>query len=241
MLEAEDIDVLVASDGAQALEMALHHRPNALLLDIHMPVMDGLEALARLKSHPELSAIPVMMLTSDSQAANVREALATGARDFVVKPFEPAELRSRVRRLLGLEVGAPLRRAVPPATHGRAGSSISRRVLLVARPAVLAVARSMLRGRHHVTATGSGAEALALRDDTAFDAAVIEMTLPDMPGTDVVLSLLRRPALAEMRTIALARTAGDAWDDRVFFTTVLSLPLIQSDLLAAIEGAGAPV
>src|SRR5689334_8046498 len=84
--------------------------PDAVLLDINLPVMDGLETLRHMAAEPTLRQIPVMMISSSGYAENVRAALASGARDFIVKPFTVDTLRERVRRLLSgpkAEPGAP--------------------------------------------------------------------------------------------------------------------------------------
>src|SRR5581483_12272281 len=102
--------------------------PDAALLDILMPLMDGLEVLHRMAAEPALARIPVMMLTSSSLAENVQEALRNGARDFVVKPFDPDELWARVQRLL-----ASHHDAAPESVKGQDASDtrLVRRIVVV--------------------------------------------------------------------------------------------------------------
>src|SRR5204862_4118315 len=85
VLSKDGIEVLTALNGAEALELIFEQSPDAVVLDLAMPLLGGLEALQRLAADPVLSRIPAMMLTSDSQAASVRAALAAGARDHLVK------------------------------------------------------------------------------------------------------------------------------------------------------------
>ena len=85
-------EVLEAKDGAQGLAMASSLQPDAILCDINMPVMDGFEFIARLRQNPDLSTIPVIMITSLSNRDAMRKAMGTGADDYLTKPFTSAEL-----------------------------------------------------------------------------------------------------------------------------------------------------
>lgn len=89
-----------ASDGRQALEMAKQILPNAIVLDVNMPHMDGFEVLAALRAEPRTAGIPVVMLTSVQQEADVVRGFGLGADDYVVKPFNPMELLARLKRLV---------------------------------------------------------------------------------------------------------------------------------------------
>jgi CheY-like chemotaxis protein len=89
-----------ASDGRQAIEMVRNVNPALVLLDVNMPFLDGFEVLSALRQHPATKAIPVVMLTSVQQEADVVRAFALGADDYVVKPFNPMELLARIKRLL---------------------------------------------------------------------------------------------------------------------------------------------
>lgn len=91
-------EVIEAADGAQAVAMFKQERPDAVLMDITMPVMDGLQALkAILEVDP---AARVAMVTAMGQQAIVMEAIKAGARDFVVKPFDPERVQAALRKLV---------------------------------------------------------------------------------------------------------------------------------------------
>jgi CheY-like chemotaxis protein len=92
--------VSVAADGREALERVAETRPDAILLDAMMPIMDGYEVLRRLRADQATAAIPIIMLTARKQEGDIVSALELGANDFVVKPFIPEELMSRLARLL---------------------------------------------------------------------------------------------------------------------------------------------
>jgi DNA-binding response OmpR family regulator len=99
-LEAEGFDVLVANDGANGLEIAERHGPDALVVDIRMPDIDGLEVCRRLRALPTTAAMPIMMLTAAAGEADRVNGLETGADDYLTKPFSPRELAARVKALI---------------------------------------------------------------------------------------------------------------------------------------------
>lgn len=92
--------VSLAADGREALERVAEARPDAILLDAMMPMMDGYEVLRRLRADPATASIPIIMLTARKQEGDIVSALELGADDFVVKPFIPEELMSRLARVI---------------------------------------------------------------------------------------------------------------------------------------------
>lgn len=99
-LSARGYQVQTAQNGQDALDLARAERPDAIVLDAMMPVLDGFAALQQLKADPALSAIPVIMLTALKGESDVVAALDAGAADYLVKPFMAEELLSRLGRLL---------------------------------------------------------------------------------------------------------------------------------------------
>ncbi|RYF88703.1 MAG: response regulator [Caulobacteraceae bacterium] len=104
-LSADGYQVLTAEDGAQALAAITEQKPDLVVLDALMPVMDGFELLRRVKAG-RLSDAPVIMLTALRRDQDIVGALKLGAADYLVKPFIPDELSQRVRRLLQSGDGA---------------------------------------------------------------------------------------------------------------------------------------
>ncbi len=100
LLEPEGFTVIEAENGAQGLEMAYRYRPALILLDIRMPVLDGYQTLAALRSKIEFSNIAVIMLTAESEEENELKALEMGADDFIRKPFRPQKLMARIKAVL---------------------------------------------------------------------------------------------------------------------------------------------
>ena len=99
-LEKEGLDVLRFDNGQEAYEEALREAPILVILDVKMPGLDGFEVLERLRRDHRFSSVPVIMLTSMGQEADVVRAFRMGADDYILKPFSPIELSARVRRLL---------------------------------------------------------------------------------------------------------------------------------------------
>ena len=97
-----DCEVLEAQNGVEGLAMAAKVNPDIILLDITMPVMDGVEMLTKLKSDPALKAIPVIMLTAEAGRENVMKIAKIGVRDYIVKPFKEDVLCDKVSRVIDL-------------------------------------------------------------------------------------------------------------------------------------------
>jgi DNA-binding response OmpR family regulator len=99
-LESAGFDVATAADGQAALDMALADPPDLVVLDLMMPRLTGLEVCAALRGTPATAQLPIIMLTAKAQDADITRGLATGADDYMVKPFSPRELLSRIQAVL---------------------------------------------------------------------------------------------------------------------------------------------
>ena len=97
-----DCDVIEAQNGVEGLAMAAKESPDIILLDITMPVMDGVEMITKLKSDPALKSIPVLMLTAEAGRENVMKIAKIGVRDYIVKPFKEEVLIDKVSRVIDL-------------------------------------------------------------------------------------------------------------------------------------------
>lgn len=95
-LEDMGYDVIEARDGATGLQLARDHSPDIILLDVMMPVMDGIQALAKLKSNATTRSIPVIMVSAKGQEDDVTKALQAGASSYVIKPWDLDDLESKV-------------------------------------------------------------------------------------------------------------------------------------------------
>jgi CheY-like chemotaxis protein len=93
-------EVVEACTGAEALTLATEHGPAAVIMDLSMPVMDGLEATRRLKQHPGTADVPVLIVTAHASPAHRRAAEEAGCAAFVRKPVDPYQLIAELRRVL---------------------------------------------------------------------------------------------------------------------------------------------
>jgi two-component system cell cycle response regulator DivK len=100
LLERAGFVVDTAADGQQALERARAQRPDLVLMDMRMPVMDGLEATRRLKADPALCTIPVVALSAHAMSQEKAQALAAGCVSHIEKPIDAAVFVDQVRALL---------------------------------------------------------------------------------------------------------------------------------------------
>jgi two-component system cell cycle response regulator DivK len=99
-LLASDYELVEAGNGEAALAAIAAARPDLVLMDIQLPVMDGYEATRRIKADPALRSIPVIAITSYAMGEDERRARAAGCDDFVPKPYSPRDLLAKVRRCL---------------------------------------------------------------------------------------------------------------------------------------------
>lgn len=99
-LDELDGEILMARDGAEALESIARAVPDIVLLDIMMPRMSGYQVCERIKSNPATRDIPVVMVTALNEVGDVERALDAGADDFLTKPVNKLELITRVKSLL---------------------------------------------------------------------------------------------------------------------------------------------
>lgn len=93
------LDVVACADGAVALALAARDAPDLILLDVMMPVMDGVETLGRLKTAPGTAHIPVVFLTARVQPRDLERYCAEGALAVIAKPFDPMTLAQQLRQL----------------------------------------------------------------------------------------------------------------------------------------------
>lgn len=93
-------EVLLADNGIEAIEKAPLEQPDLIILDVRMPKMTGYEACRQLKKNPATSAIPIVFLSAKGQENEIKQGLASGALEYIVKPFAPDELVNQVKDIL---------------------------------------------------------------------------------------------------------------------------------------------
>jgi CheY-like chemotaxis protein len=96
-------EVITAGSGAEGIAKAAVAQPDAILLDVMMPEMDGIATFERLQANPSTQALPVIMLTAKVQSGDQRRYTELGIKAAIAKPFEPLQLASEMARILGWE------------------------------------------------------------------------------------------------------------------------------------------
>jgi CheY-like chemotaxis protein len=89
-----------ACDGMEALDRAHEHRPDLIILDLHMPKLDGFGVIRQLRSEEDFAATPILALTASAMMGDKERAMSAGFTGYVTKPIRLADLRSEVERLL---------------------------------------------------------------------------------------------------------------------------------------------
>jgi CheY-like chemotaxis protein len=110
ILQHHRYEVTEAADGEEALRVVGDHRPDLILMDAMLPVLDGWAATARLKGSPDTASIPVVMITARAMDLDRERSFESGADSYIAKPCDPAQIVEEVRRLIG-----------PPTASGPSG------------------------------------------------------------------------------------------------------------------------
>ncbi len=102
-LAPQGCDIVEATNGKEALDLLAQHEFDIVLLDVHMPVMDGKEAIQRIRAEPRWANLPVIALTADAMSGDREKYLALGMTDYVSKPVDQRELIAKMHQVKGLE------------------------------------------------------------------------------------------------------------------------------------------
>ncbi len=100
-LQRRGFEVLIAGDGEQGVTLAAAEKPDLILMDMSLPVLDGWEATRRIKAAPDTRRIPIIGLTAHAMAADRDKCLEAGCDDYDTKPVELGRLLEKIERLLG--------------------------------------------------------------------------------------------------------------------------------------------
>lgn len=202
IIGSSGVTVLEAHDGAEGLSLAFKRAPDLILCDMMMPVMDGMQFLREWSTNEAISHIPVMMVTSASEKNRIIEAVKLGACDYIVKPFDPLGLRSKVSKVLE-QIGA--RRSTRQDTA--AGSPRKERPLVLVASESETVRRQAdeaLRGAYDVIKAEDGAECLHETADRRPDLVLLSSQVPLIPSEKVVKNITSADETQHTRIALLA-------------------------------------
>ncbi len=228
-------EILEAADGVEGLAMVNRERPDIILLDYTMPVMDGFEMLNRLKSDPETRNIPVVMLTAEAGRDNVLKIARLGVRDYLVKPFKEDLVVERVGRIIDLkawnEATAKVKRFDDPL-----------RILLVDdKPAILEQVKQGLSDTtwtlHGLTQAGQAVDFCAGQMP---DAIIVSLSLPE--GAGFMLFQMMRAAFKTKSIPIFALSVKTALDEQqraqqMGFSGIITKPIDIEELKSKVTRA----
>ncbi len=170
-----DCSVVEASNGQEGLDLAEKEKPDLILLDVTMPIMDGVEMLSKLKENANLKNIPVVMLTAESGKEMVMKIAKLGVRDYIVKPFKEDALLEKVIRIIELH---------PNAAEEKKARDINDAVSIIIiedKEAIIEQLSSALSSRLKATikAMADGDEAYEYAKNNPVDAFIVSLSLPN--------------------------------------------------------------
>jgi two-component system cell cycle response regulator len=230
-----DCEILEASNGVEGLAAAAKAQPTLILLDITMPVMDGVEMLTRLKADPQLRGIPVIMLTAEGGRDNVVNIAKLGVRGYIVKPFQDEMMIAKVGQLIELKPAAQ------PATAPRTMLDPLDILVVEDKPGILHQIEQGLKDtpwRIHGVPTAADATEFCGR--AAPDLIVMSLSLPEQAAFGLFRALRANPLTKYLPIFALVvKTDGDGQQQalQAGFTAVVTKPLDLPDLRSRIAKA----
>ncbi|HUS35921.1 MAG TPA: response regulator [Verrucomicrobiae bacterium] len=229
--KAFDCDIFEASNGVEGLAIAAREKPNVIILDLTMPVMDGAEMLAKLKANPELKTIPVIMLTAEAGRENVLRIAKLGVRDYLIKPFKETMLIDRVGRVVELR----------PAGGELAAKRFDDPLQIIVvddKPAIVEQIRHGLSDTPwNIQSKPTVGQAMEICNILAPDAILVSLALADNAGFSLFQMIKASPRLKNVPIFALSvKTATDeqARAQQCGFAGVVTKPIDCDDLRAKI-------
>jgi two-component system cell cycle response regulator len=226
--KAYDCDILEAGNGVEGLAVASKEMPDLILLDVTMPVMDGVEMLTKLKADAALKGIPVMMLTAEGGRDHVLKIAKIGVRDYLVKPFKEDVLIEKAGRVIDLK---PLSDAP---TKAKSIFDPAEILIVEDKPAIV---QQIQEGLKHtpwkVHGVATQGEAIDFCVRTPPDIAMVSLSLPD--ETAFALFRLMRTNIKTKYTpifalVVKTETAQQQQAQTVGFSAIITKPIDMGEL-----------
>ncbi len=101
-LEDQGVEIYLASNGEQALQLIVRHRPRLVFLDVMMPILNGYDVCEKIRADQALAGISIIMLTAKGQEQDRQRGIQAGADDYITKPFDPDAVLARAKNIFGL-------------------------------------------------------------------------------------------------------------------------------------------
>ncbi len=223
-----DCEICEAANGVEGLAVAAKEMPDLILLDVTMPVMDGVEMLTKLKADAQLKAIPVMMLTAEGGREHVLKIAKIGVRDYIVKPFKEEVLIEKAGRIIDLK----------PLSDGPAKTKSifdPAEILVVEdKPAIIAQVQEGLKHTPwKVNGVSTQGEAIDFCTKTPPDLILISLSLPD-EAAFTLFRLIRANVKTKYTPIfalvVKTETAQQQQAQQVGFTSIITKPIEMGEL-----------
>lgn len=212
--------IITAKNGAVGLSQARAHKVDVILSDWNMPVMNGLAFLQAVRSDSKLGALPFLMITAETERKRIQDVIAAGVHGLLVKPYNAANLRDRLERLLQRDPSSPIRPTsitASPAADPEAFEASDTidlpalRILVVDdNPTSRSVLQKMFADEYDVRAASGGRQALDLCGQAPLpDLVLMDVQMPDMDGFEVVARMRNTPATANVPVMFVTADASD--------------------------------
>jgi two-component system cell cycle response regulator len=231
-----DCDVVEAANGVEGLAMAAKELPDVILLDVTMPVMDGVEMLTKLKGDPALRAIPVMMLTAEGGRDNVLKIAKIGIRDYLVKPFKEEALIEKTGRIIDL---MPVSEGV--AAKAKTIFDLADLLVVEDKPAIV---QQIIEGLRHtpwkIVGVATQGEAIDHCAKAQPDLIMISLTLPEDSAHTFFKHIRSNPKTKHTPVFGLAvKTEVEQQQaaQNLGFTAIITKPIDLGDLETRIAKA----
>jgi DNA-binding response OmpR family regulator len=214
-----------ATNGEEGLAVAARERPDLIILDYNMPVMDGVSMLQRLREHEAIRHIPVIMLTTESSAEMIATIARLGVHDYLTKPFNEKLLLTKVSRVVSLveraqlekngQARSPVKMERPKTATKFAEGDFNQSAVSLQRASVLVVddsrtmRLSLIRelndlGFNNIQEATNGRQALELILKEPFDLMLLDMEMPEMNGLELLVALKKNAELDRPPVIVIS-------------------------------------
>jgi DNA-binding response OmpR family regulator len=214
-----------ATNGEEGLAVAARERPDLIILDYNMPVMDGVSMLQRLREHEAIRHIPVIMLTTESSAEMIATIARLGVHDYLTKPFNEKLLLTKVSRVVSLveraqlekngQARSPVKMERPKTATKLAEGDFNQSAVSLQRASVLVVddsrtmRLSLIRelndlGFNNIKEATNGRQALELILKEPFDLMLLDMEMPEMNGLELLVALRKNAELDRPPVIVIS-------------------------------------
>ncbi|UUY08143.1 hybrid sensor histidine kinase/response regulator [Pseudomonas sp. J452] len=207
-------NILLANNGADALRILTRQPVNVILSDWNMPVMDGLELLQTVRAHPRLAHLPFIMITAESDRAQILQAAEAGVSDILLKPYTSQEMGQRVERAMQRQPREPVAHRTTAAASPEAPGAAAERseqprekqrpTLLVVDdiPDNLMLISGLFKDEFRVRIAHNGQKALDIcTSDDPPDLLLLDIMMPDMDGFQVAEQLREHPTACNLPLI----------------------------------------